>query len=60
MVRAAAGRVNKTSCYAGYEKRVGDLKLDGVLKWAPGGGEHLVEFLCLRNCSGEAIEDEAV
>ena len=59
VVGAARGGVYKAAGDAGDEERIVDLEFDGVLEGLRGGGEHVVEFLGLGYCSGEAVEDEA-
>ena len=52
--------MNETAGDTGDEKAVLDLELNGVSERLCLGLEHTVQFLGLRDCTWEAVEDEAV
>jgi hypothetical protein len=56
----ARSGVDETASDSSYEQTVFDLELHCMFELLGLHAEHFVEFLRLRNCSGETIEDEAV
>jgi len=60
VVGASGSGVDEAAGNAGDEQGVVDLQLDSVLKLLVARLEHSIESLSLGDCTGEAVEDEAV
>ena len=59
VIRPSACRVDEPARYTRNQKGVLDLHLDNVVQFLLSGAEHVVELLCLRDGTWEAVEDES-
>lgn len=59
MVSSATGGMDQSAGDARNEELVCDLQLDDVIKLVLPLLEHRIQFLCLRDCPRETVQNEA-
>lgn len=60
VVRTAGGRMDETTGDTSHQQGIINLQLNGVLELLLASEKHFIETLGLSDCSGEAVQDEAV